>query len=271
MAVSPERFNIAGDLLAGPDGDCRWNNLGYWKNAQSYTEACRALAELHGVAAGLTASHRLLELACGYGAGFDVWRDRFRVSQISALEYRSDCVRHIRSTEQAGIDAVLTGRFDAPLNALFPGALFDAVICVDAAYHARSLAAFLAAAESVLAKQGVLVFSTLALVSAESAGFLGKAMRRFAGISPASLLTETDLRQTVAAQGLAVTAVDDIGNAVFAGFADWVAGRSRSLSWSEKCSVAWLKIAITARWCRRLAADRSLRYVLVSARRQENS
>lgn len=269
MASRPERFDIAGDLLAGPDGDGRWNNLGYWRNAKNYTEACCALAEIHGVAAGLTASHRLLELACGHGAALDVWRNRFAVSQISALEYRPDCVRHISALSHIANNSVLAGRFDEPLDSLFPGSPFDAVICVDAAYLASSLTAFLAAVESVLAEQGVLVFSTLVLANARPAGWLGTALLNAAGISPASLLTETDLRQTVAAQGLMVTTVDDISDAVFAGFADWVARRSCNLNWREKYSAAWLKIAITARWCRRLAAGRSLRYVLVSVRRPE--
>jgi SAM-dependent methyltransferase len=270
MAASPERFNIAGDLLAGPEGDGRWSNLGYWKNARNYTEACCALAEIHGVAAGLMASHGLLEPACGYGAALDVWRDRFNVSQISALEYRPDCVRHIRSLGHPAIDAVQTGRFDKPLDALFPGSSFDAVICVDAAYHASSLAAFIAAAESVLAEQGVLVFSTLVLAGARPPGWLGNALLNAAGISPASLRTEAALRQVVAAQGLLVMSVEDISDGVFAGFADWVARRSRNLTWSEKYSAAWLKIAIAAHWCRRLAAGKSLRYVLVSVRRSES-
>lgn len=269
MASRPERFDIAGDMLAGPGGDGRWNNLGYWKSAQNYTEACRALAALHGQAAGLGASHRLLELACGYGAALDVWRDWFSVSQIAALEYRPDCVRHIKSTEQPAIDAVLTGRFDEPLDVLFPGSSFDAVICVDAAYHARSLTAFVTAVESVLAERGVLVFSTLVLADARPAGWLGTALLNAAGISSASLLTEADLRQAVAEQGLVVTTVEDISDAVFTGFADWVARRSCNLNWREQYSAAWLKIAITARWCRRLATDRSLRYVLVSVRRPE--
>lgn len=267
MAHRPERFAIAGDLLAGPDGDGRWNNLGYWRNAQNYTEACRALAEIHGVAAGLTASHRLLELACGYGAALDVWRDHFNVSQISALEYRPDCVRHISALSHIANNSVLAGRFDEPLDALFPGSSFDAVICVDAAYHALSLAAFIAATESVLAEQGVLVFSTLVLADTRPTGWLGKVLTKAAGIPPASLMTESNLRQMVAAQGLVVTAVEDISDAVFAGFADWVVRRSGTLSWREKYSAAWLKIAITARWCRRLAVGNTPRYVQVTVRR----
>ena len=267
MAISPERFNIAGDLLAGPDGDGRWNNLGYWKNARNYTEACRALAELHGVAAGLTASQRLLELACGHGAALNVWRDRFNVEQIAALEYRPDCISHIRSSGRLDAASVLTGRFDEPLDALFTGLPFDAVVCVDAAYHARSLAAFVAAVESVLAEQGVLVFTTLVLTNAQSAGWLGNRLLNAAGVSLASVMTESNLRQAVAAQGLDVTALEDISDAVFPGFADWVARRSGTLSWRKKYSAAWLKIAVTARWCRRLAADESLRYMLVSVRR----
>ncbi|MEE4250472.1 MAG: methyltransferase domain-containing protein [Alcanivoracaceae bacterium] len=270
MARKPEHFDIAGDLLAGPGGDGRWNNLGYWKSAQDYTGACRALAEIHGVAAGLTASHRLLELACGYGAALDVWGDCFDVSQMSVLDYRPDCTRHIRSLGHLTADSVRTGSFDEPLDALFPGSFFDAVICVDAAYHARSLAAFTAAVEPVLAEQGVLVFSTLTLVNAGSTGWFGNALLNGAGISPASLMTESDLRQTVAAQGLVVTAVEDISDAVFAGFADWVARRSRAINWREKYSPAWLKIAITAHWCHRLSAGKSMRYVLVSVCRPQS-
>lgn len=265
MARRPERFAIAGDMLAGPGGDGRWNNLGYWKNAQSYTEACRALAEIHGVAAGLTASHRLLELACGYGAALDVWRDRFNVSQRAALEYRPDCVGRIGLLGQPAV----TGRFDEPLDALFPASSFDAVICVDAAYHARSLAAFVAAAESVLAKQGLLVFSTLVLADARPMGWSANALFNAAGIPTASLMTESNLRQTVAEQGLLVTMLEDISDAVFAGFADWVARRSRILSWREKYSAAWLKIAVTARWCHRLSVRKNLRYVLVTVRRPD--
>ncbi len=270
MAVRPERFNIAGDLLAGPDGDGRWNNLGYWKDAQDYTEACRALAELHGAAAGLNASSRLLELGCGHGAALNVWRDRFNVEQIAALEYRPDCISQIRSSGRQVAASVLAGRFDEPLDALFTSLSFDAVVCVDAAYHARSLAAFVAAVESVLAEQGVLVFSTLLLTNARSMGWPGSRLLNAAGVSPASVVTESNLRQTMTAQGLEVTALKDISAAVFPGFADWVARRSGTLSWREKYSAAWLKIAVTARWCRRLAADKSLRYVLVSVSRQEN-
>ena len=270
MATGPERFDIAGDLLAGAEGDGRWNNLGYWKNAQHYTGACRALAEIHGTAAALTASHRLLELACGHGAALDVWRDHFHVSRISVLEYRPECVGHISSLDCPEVETVRAGRFDEPLDALFPGSSFDAVICVDAAYHASSLAAFIAAAESVLAEQGMLVFSTLVLADARPTRWPGNALFNIAGLPRASLMTESDLRQTVAAQGLRVTAAEDISDAVFAGFADWVARRSPALNWREKYSAAWLKIAITARWCRRLAVSKKLRYVLVTVRRADN-
>ena len=57
--------------------------------------------------------------------------------------------------------------FQAPpaseLDALFPTSSFDAVVCIDAAYHARALAAFIAAAESVLS-----IFANLVPRPAES-------------------------------------------------------------------------------------------------------
>ncbi|MDF1629226.1 MAG: methyltransferase domain-containing protein [Alcanivoracaceae bacterium] len=275
MANRPERFHIAGDLLAGPHGDSRWNNLGYWESARNYTEACSALAELHGLAANLKPSHRLLELACGYGAALDVWRDRFAVSRVSALEYRPECVSHIRSLPHTAVESVLLGHFDEPLDPGLSDSVFDAVLCVDAAYHASSLRAFIGVAESVLAERGVLVFSTVMLADTRGPeswprAWFASALLRAAAISPASLPAESDLRRTVEEQGLVVTALEDISAAVFPGFADYVAKRSRNLGWRERYSAGWLKVVLTALWCRRLEKSKKLRYVLVSAGRPEN-
>jgi cyclopropane fatty-acyl-phospholipid synthase-like methyltransferase len=270
MITRPERFDIAGDLLAGPDGDGRWNNLGYWETAQNYTQACCALAERHGLVANLRPSNRVLELACGYGAAFDVWRDRFDVAQVSALEYRPDCVRHISSLRHPSVKSVLAGRFDEPLDELFPGLYFDAVLCVDAAYHATSLAAFVAAVKPVLAASGVLVFSTLVLAEPAKARF--SAARWFAGallnaavIPKGSLMAESAVCETVAEQGLVVTTVEDISDAVFAGFADWVARRSGILPWRDKYS-SWIKVEAVALWTRWLSR-KPLSYVLITVTR----
>jgi hypothetical protein len=88
----PEYFNINGQLLSPNPQHWIWNNLGNWANENDYGMACQALARLHGQAAQLRAGQHVLELACGYGAAFELWKAEFKINKISALEYRPQCV-----------------------------------------------------------------------------------------------------------------------------------------------------------------------------------
>lgn len=40
----PHKYAIDASNL-GDDGELAWTNLGFWKNTQSYREACRQLAD----------------------------------------------------------------------------------------------------------------------------------------------------------------------------------------------------------------------------------
>lgn len=269
----PERFAIDGALLAGPGGDARWNNLGDWQDSSDYTHACLALAALHGEAALLRPGQRVLELACGFGAGIDVWRERFGITHIRALELRRQCVSALRDRRQAeaGIE-VYQGRFDAPLPAPLRAQCFDAVLCVDAAYHARSLEAFLGPACEVLVDKGRLVFSTL-LRTADPTPLWRRALAwpllRTAGIPPGSLVSDARLRTMLQRHGLREHNLEPLTQRVLPGFHRWVLQRHARLPPRLRWSPAWLKIRATAALCAYLHRHRLVDYVLVSARRTD--
>lgn len=274
MPPRPERFAIDGALLAGPDGDWRWNNLGYWREANGYTEACAALARLHAQAAHLSAGESVLELACGYGAALSLWQQEFAAGSLYGLEYREQCVQAIQNVSVLDQPRVAVGRFDDPLPDLLSEPLrrhpVDAVLCVDAAYHARSLDDFLDSLSPGLKTNGRLVFSTL--VRADDPAPFWRRQRngvllRLASMPDASVLSAKGLQAVLNQHGFDAR-LEDISDCVFAGFADWVRRRQQQLRPDQSRSAAWLKIRLTGHWCDALAADQSLRYVMVTGRKR---
>lgn len=271
-----QRFEIAGQLLAGTAGDWRWNNLGDWQTAITYEQACIDLARRHAVMAGLSAQDQLLELACGYGASLDLWREQFQVTHITALEYRQRCVDVIQqtsaSTNQAmtGKIEVLQGRFDQPLPAPLSQQSFDTVLCIDAAYHAHSLAQFLATASTALRPNGVLCFSTLmwtdeAAKNSDLQVKLCQQLLQLANIPAASVFSQAQMLSLFKQSGWCEVQIQLMEQHVFAGFADWVQRQHAHLTHRQRYSMGWQKIRATARLCRWLDQNTLLHYVMIRA------
>lgn len=273
-------FAIASDLLAdqGAEG---WSNLGCWPDGTgssgvsapgiSYPEACRQLALRVGEAAGLAAADVVLDFGCGRGASLALWPQAFAVTQVSALERQADCVAAIRQRKLPALQAIAVGRFDRlPLPAGLPEHAFDAALCVDAAYHADSPAAFAACAAAALKPGGRLAFTTLTL-SAQGAALTGWPRRRLltllalAGIPADSVLSGHDLAATLTSAGYSAVGMKTLDADVLAGFAVFVAGRRHQLSWWQRQSPGWRKISLTARLCGFLQGSGLMHYSLVWA------
>lgn len=263
-------FAIPVDLLSDDDAPLAWANLGDWSAASDYVQACRQLALRVGTAAALRPHDRVLDLACGEGASLCLWPEAFGVTHVTGLEYQARCVERIRQHAPAGLEAIVQGRFDEwPAPAALPAQAFDAVLCVDAAYHATSLAAFAAFAAPLLRPQGRLAFTTLLAAAPGRRGRCSPqrlALAR-AGISAASVLTSTELQATLAQQGFSDTTVQLLDAEVLQGFADFVSRRGAELPWRRKAGAGWLKIQATAWLCRQVSRSGSLHYGLVSAKK----
>ena len=283
------QFEIDGALLA--EDTAGWRNLGLWNSeddrkgrdfsgnhnieinpptpfsvsACSYVQAAEALARKVGEAAHLSEETTLLDLACGQGASLWLWQRMFYVTKLSALEIQSACIDYLR--HQAQLDwNVVQGRFDAlPIPEAILPASYDAVVSVDAAYHARSLSAFLQVARAALAEGGRLAFTTLAINPTHGALTLPESLLLGkAEIPTASLQTPNDIKSSMGAAGFNNVSIERLDDQVFAGFAHHVRQRSRHLSWKQRLSFSWLKIRSTGVLCEWLANTQRLHYVLVS-------
>lgn len=62
-----------------------WLNLGYWKESNTYSEACASLAKLLGESADLGPGDRILNVGFGFGEQDIVWIELFNVRHITGI------------------------------------------------------------------------------------------------------------------------------------------------------------------------------------------
>ncbi len=254
-------FRVATEALAGRP--TRWQNLGLWRGTEDYETACEALAIAVGEAARLGPGDRVVELACGAGAAFDVWRKRFGVAEVIGLEV--DEGRAARASELGRVltgPAIVDGRL-VGLDALGP---FDAVVCVDAAYHLGSAGALAMASHAALRPGGRLAFTTLTREgSAPDEGEAGW-LSRGAKLSSGAIQSRQAWTQVLESNGFSAvvtTALDQ----VLEGFVAHV-GRRRRAGWRTP---GWAKVEATALLARLGHWSGTLGYTLVSATRAVDS
>lgn len=276
MAGTPEQqFAIASHLLGQNRDEPSWSNLGYWQDTDDYATACQQLAERVGLAADLQPNNQLLELACGQGASLHYWPARFEVQQVYALELQPVLVQRIQQNKPAQLKLIAQGSFDSlslptALEQQLTQRRFDAVVCVDAAYHAASFADFARVARHCLHQGGRLALSTLtrdAQWSAASYGerLLHQQLLKAAAVPMDSVLTGEQITQQLGSLGFVNIQVTQLDSEVLNGFAQFVQQRATQLSLSQRLQPAWLKIAITARLCNFLKQQGLVHYSVVSA------
>ena len=263
-APNPRHFEVDRALLHR-GGEARgWANLGDWSRATSYAEACEALAVRVGEAAALRSGDVVLEVACGEGEGLSVWLERFGVQLATGLDVHPRFLENARArlTHVFGARA----RFelgDAVDLRRFPSESFDAVLCVDAAYHFDSRRRFVDEAVRVLRPGRRLAVSDLVLHH-DPRGLSGSAAialaARVCKIPRRNMVTEEHYLEELARAGLEDLTIEHLDVEVLGGFASFVRRHRRANR--HEPSEGWRKLVVTA-WAADVAHRRRwLRYVV---------
>lgn len=280
MTTNTASFVIAHALLDDTMPSPAWTNLGCWQQSDGsplthYAEAAEQLAARVGAAAITCPGQYVVDLGCGQGASLLLWQQQFATAHAVGLELQATCVETGQAHARAGI-SLHQGRFDQlplpePLSTCLPPAGCDAVVCVDAAYHADSLGAFTAVAQKLLRAQGRLAFTTVLKPPHNSllSQLQQHLMTGLSGIPKASFVTARELEHTLTRLGFEAIHLEVLDTEVLQGFADFVTRRSAELPTLKKRSMAWLKIAGTAALCRHWFRRQKTHYVLVSAQRTD--
>lgn len=244
----------------------RWGNLGDWGRAESYPDACRALAQRLGRAAQLEPGQRLLD--CGVGAGEQLaeWIEGFDVAEVVARELLPENVAAARLVAaRLGERVRLEQGSATELSDLEP-ASFDAVIALDCAYHFAPRAQFFSAAARVVRPGGRLALTDVVLGGRKSAGRLGS-VANLCGVPSENLTDEEGYRAELGRHGWQVLSFERIDAEVFGGFARF-ARRHLPGAMLRRPWGGWPKVLVTALGCRWALRSARLHYVVVAAERE---
>lgn len=261
------KYAINANLL-GDEAELAWSNLGFWQaDTQSYPQACQALADHLAQAIQLKSEDTVLDLGCGHGASLQHWQQHYQIQQLSAVELQPACVAQIQKNLNSKFEIHCSSFLN--LKQIFPQKTFDAVLCIDAAYHS-TLNSFLLSTASVLNSNGYLGFHTLML----SDDFLNlnalqrlklQALLKAADVNLQNLMTEQALRQCLAQYEFKTVQIEDLSEQVLAGFARYVETALKASAPSQ--GLEHFKIQMTAKLCRTLYASGMVRYVQIAAQK----
>ncbi|HVE11913.1 MAG TPA: methyltransferase domain-containing protein [Elusimicrobiota bacterium] len=111
-------------------------NLGYWEKAATYDEACQALADLLGQAAGLGPADELLDVGFGFADQDMRWARTLRPKKITGLNITLSQVEAARKrVAEAGLADRIELVHGSATAMPFSGPSFDAVTALETAFH----------------------------------------------------------------------------------------------------------------------------------------
>jgi cyclopropane fatty-acyl-phospholipid synthase-like methyltransferase len=240
-------------------------NLGYWKNAQSYDEACEALALLLAERAELAPGHEVLDAGFGFGDQDLLWARRFGV-RITG--FNVNAAQHKVATERAaaaGLGDRVDLRLCSVLDTGLASASIDRVLALESAFHFPSRDAFFAEAFRVLKPGGRIALADICNAPSVSSRLADRLTRRMANafwqIPPANNYDAVEYAARLARAGFVDVQVERLNEHVYAPFAAYAHKRQ-----AEADVVARANPLMRATW-RAPANDRVFDYMVFSGRR----
>lgn len=210
-----------------------WTNLGSWSGVTRYPDAARELARRVGSAAGLRSGDVVVDYGCGFGDSLRLWVESFGAARVVGVEPDPDVAAIVRARIAdwglAHRITVVSGRAESVDPATMAPAV-TAMVCVDAAYHFSTRAAWMARAAAALPPGGRFGLADLVVTPRGLRALRTRLVAQLIAMPRENLVTPEGLEGLVAESGLQVTWSESAGDAVLDGFVAGVRGGGKAVA-----------------------------------------
>ncbi|MEV3904903.1 methyltransferase domain-containing protein [Mycobacterium sp. NPDC050551] len=199
-----------------------WLNLGYWKEARTYPDACVAMVELLGTRAGLQPGDEVLDVGVGFAEQDFVLLDRFKLSRVTGIDITPVHIEKGRErVAKRGLQDHIDLRLGSATAMEFPDATFDRVLALECAFHFDTREQFLREAFRVLKPGGSIAIADMLPVPGKKTSRATAFARKYGHVPEANLYDRDEYPRRLSAAGFGDVRVESIRQDVFPGMAKY--------------------------------------------------
>ncbi len=203
-----------------------WLNLGYWKVARTYPDACVAMVELLGTRAGLQPSDGVLDVGVGFAEQDFVLLDRFKVFHITGIDITPVHVDKGRErVAKRGLENQIDIRLGSATAMEFPDASFDKVLALECAFHFDTRDQFMREAFRVLKPGGTIALADMLPNLGKKSGLKTVFGRKYGHVPDANYYDREEYPGRLAAAGFGDILVESIREDVYPAMAKYIRQR----------------------------------------------